>query len=291
MKLREWQYMNKPAGSTTNNSSTSSGYKKRFEKLIKYHIDHASSELESVTKKVISDWHFLLAEHYNTGFREFDREVALSVDKTTGTFHLDICVDGKQVYYNDYKSYEDVLETLTGSYMFLPDEGTSEYRDILVEWIDTNGNKINLGNSSAPSQPTTKAPYKTNKEKFIALTQYMQDHKDSFATKTQVIHLDDGGFSYKELRTPDKYTNVKEYTIKADVAYSRFSSAWSLKVYKNDVDLLDSFSGTGWEDLLYYLSIHFDVPEPGCSEYKSLTESASSIADDFRLYENLWENI
>jgi hypothetical protein len=121
--------MNPPSSNTT----SATGYKKRFEKLIKYHIDHASSELESITTKDISNWHFRLGEHYNTGSSEFDREIAVSVDKATDTFYLNIFVDGKQVYHNDYKSYEEVLEILTDTYMFLPDEGTSDYDDLLTE--------------------------------------------------------------------------------------------------------------------------------------------------------------
>jgi hypothetical protein len=128
MRLLEWQYMSKPAAST----ASSSGYKKRFEKLIKYHIDHASSELERVIRKDIRNDSFLLGEHYNDGKNEFDRDIIVSVE-ADGTFYLNIFVDGKEVYGNDYKSYEEVLEILTGSYMYLPDEGTQDYDELLTE--------------------------------------------------------------------------------------------------------------------------------------------------------------
>ena len=126
--LTEWVVMNNKTSST---SSTS--YKKRFEKLIKYHIDHASSELESITHKDIKDDSFHLSEHYNTGSDEFDRDIAVSVDKATNIFYLNIFVNGKQVYHNDYEGYEKVLEILTDTYMFLPDSGTQEYDDLLTE--------------------------------------------------------------------------------------------------------------------------------------------------------------
>ena len=78
MKLNEFKYMNQP----TSNTTTSAGsYKKRFEKLIKYHIDHASSELESITKKDIRDSYFRLSEHYSNGLGEFDRDIVVSYDK------------------------------------------------------------------------------------------------------------------------------------------------------------------------------------------------------------------
>ena len=126
--LTEWVAMNNKTSSTS-----SSGYKKRFEKLIKYHIDHASSELESVTTKDIKDYSFHLSEHYNTGSQEFDRTIIVSVNKYTDEFYLSIFVDGKVVYQNDYEGYEKVLEILTDTYMFLPDEGTPDYDDLLTE--------------------------------------------------------------------------------------------------------------------------------------------------------------
>ena len=133
MELREWQYMNKASGSAASNSSISSGYKKRFEKLIKYHIDHASSELERVNNKVINEYDFHLSEHYNTGSDEFNRTIIVSVNKYTDEFFLSIFVDGKVVYRNNYEGYEKVLEILTDTYMFLPDAGTQEYDDLLTE--------------------------------------------------------------------------------------------------------------------------------------------------------------
>ena len=86
MKLQEWKPMSKPAG----NTSSSGSYKKRFEKLIKYHIDHASSELESITKKDIKDYSFHLGEHYNTGHDECDRDIVVAYDSNSDTFFIHI---------------------------------------------------------------------------------------------------------------------------------------------------------------------------------------------------------
>jgi hypothetical protein len=132
MELREWKYMsqqNQPAQAST---ATSSSYKKRFEKLIKYHIDHASSELESITKKDIKDDSFHLSEHYNTGKSEFDREIKVSYSIKNNTFIFSIRIDNILVENKTVDSYEKLVERLE-SYMFLPDEGTSEYDDLLTE--------------------------------------------------------------------------------------------------------------------------------------------------------------
>ena len=124
MKLNEWKSM-KPQASA-------SGYKKRFEKLIKYHIDHASSELESITKKDIKDYSFHLGEHYNDTKYEFDREIIVAYDKKSDSFFLHIFVNGSELQSIQAESYEDLVKYLE-PYMYLPDSGTAEYNDLLTE--------------------------------------------------------------------------------------------------------------------------------------------------------------
>lgn len=113
-------------------SSTAGGYKKRFEKLIKYHIDHASSELESVTRKDISDRYFRLSEHYNDGSKEFDRSIIVAVNMSTEEFEIHIFIDHEEVQNIQRKGYEDFVAAIE-PYMFLPDEGTPDYDDLLTE--------------------------------------------------------------------------------------------------------------------------------------------------------------
>lgn len=262
MELREWQYMNKPAGSTTNNSS--SGYKKRFEKLIKYHIDHASSELESVTSKDISNWHFRLGEHYNNGSQEFDREIAVSVDNATDTFYLNIFVDGKQVYHNDYKSYEEVLEILTGSYMYLPDEGTQDYDDLLTESL--NEWQLMSPSVNSSSQPASN-PNK-NKDKFYDLISYMQQYKHPTVTSTKVDRLDNTGFEYEEHREP---TKAVAYDLRVEVDLVRHD-LFTIHVFQ-DGKQTATYMPQGWENFLLYLKSLFNVPATGSPEHTALIES------------------
>jgi hypothetical protein len=273
MELREWQYMNKPAGSTTNNSS-SSGYKKRFEKLIKYHIDHASSELESVTTKDIKPYGFHLGEHYNTGSSEFDRTIIVSVNKYTDEFYLSIFVDGKVVYQNDYEGYEKVLEILTGSYMFLPDEGTQDYDDLLSESL----NEWKYANPPASSsQPASVTSSKTNKEKFTELVAYMQKHKDSSVIFTSVNGPNDTGFEYEEQRA---FADGSEYNLSVEVSLGKHD----LFTIHIDTDGKRKYNimAKGWEELLSYLRIYFHAPKTGSPEYKSLTESFSSELNEWK---------
>ena len=134
--LTEWldssgQKVNPASVVPTKASSTSSGYKKRFEKLIKYHIDHAS-ELERITKKDIKDESFVLREHYNTGSEEFDRDIIVNWDKNTDTFYFSMYINGKHQVDNNRIGWEQFLKLLDG-YMWLPGQSSSEWNDLLTE--------------------------------------------------------------------------------------------------------------------------------------------------------------
>lgn len=274
--LTEWVVMK-------NNSNTSAGYKKRFEKLIKYHIDHASSELESITKKDIKDDSFRLSEHYNNGHHEFDRDIVVSYDKDSDTFMLRIFVDGKEVDNILRKGYEDFVDAAE-DYMFLPDSGTQEYDDLLTESL----NEWQLMNPPKASQSASTTSSKTNKEKFAELLQYMVDHKLSTVVKTDISKLDEDGFTYRELRHPVGLEQAYELATIVNYGYGKNNSSWQVSVYKSGRNI-DVFTGEGWDELLGALDTRYNVPARGSIEYKSICESASSIADDFKLYENLWD--
>jgi hypothetical protein len=264
MELREWQYINKPAGSTINNSS-SSGYKKRFEKLIKYHIDHASSELESITTKDIKPYGFHLGEHYNTGSSEFDRTIIVSVNKYTDEFYLSIFVDGKVVYQNDYEGYEKVLEILTGSYMFLPDEGTQDYNELLTEAL----NEWQLMNPPQPA--TSKNPYTRGQA-------YRYNRLLDQITS-------DGIVKYKLNKLTNDTLDItvdtkKQSNLNVKIVYNPITNDYSFTVGGRTLPGCDYE-----EDILELLNI------AGVIKNTDLCESAGSIADDFRLYDILWEDV
>ena len=275
MKLNEWQYINKPAGN-------SGGYKKRFEKLIKYHIDHASSELERIIRKDIKEDSFHLGEHYNTGTSEFDRDIVVSVDKNTDTFFLSVFVDGKEVLSTQCNGYETLVEILDDDYMYLTYKGTADFDELisesLNEWKYINPPAQQA--QAAASHPATK----TNKEKFKELTDYMIKNKSSNVNKAEVVRLDDGGFTYKEYR---KSPSGQDVTFTLLVGYSRFGPQWKYALYM-DTNLEDEKSGNGFNYLLFELYKYFKVPNPGSPEHESICESAS-FAEDFKLYENLWD--
>jgi hypothetical protein len=266
MELREWQYINKPARSTTDNSS--SGYKKRFEKLIKYHIDHASSELESVNNKIIGSWYFQLDEHYNTGTHEFDRIILVTWSDHLKAFILVVKVDGKEVYHNDYQSYEELLDVLTGTYMFLPDEGTSDYNDLLTESLSSELREWKYMNTPQPA--ASKNPY-TNGKAYRYNRLLDQITSDGIA-KYKLHKLSNIDLDITVDTAKTKNLNIK---IGYDPADDDYVLVTNNKVTLSSCDYK--------KDILPLLIAG------GVINNTNLCESTDSIADDFKLYENLWD--
>ena len=271
MKLNEWQLMNKPA------SNSSGSYKKKFEKLIKYHIDHASSELESITKKDIKDDSFRLSEHYNTGLSEFDRDMVASYDKDSNTFMLRVFVDSKEVYSTLCYSYEEFVE-VAAAYMYLPDSLTPEYDELLTEWVTMKNN------SNASSQPasSTKGGYW---ERFNKLIYYHVTHKGRDVDKIVRTKVSKDGFHYTEHHRGGVLGYEYDVVVNIDLA----TDHWTFQTSVDGKPRLGG-AGDGYLELLKELRKHMNLPAEGTNEYDNLlTESISSIADDFKTYENLWD--
>ncbi len=251
MKLNEWQYINKPA------SNSSGSFKKRFEKLIKYHIDHSSSELESITKKDIRDNYFRLSELYDDGHEEFDRDIIVSYDKDSDTFFLRIFVDGKEVESILRKGYEDFVKAAE-AYMFLPDGGTQEYDDLLTEWVAMKNNS-----TSAPATNTSS-------------TKNYPDQTDRY--KRLLAQIDSDGFS--------KYTiNLLDDRILAFTTHDGLPIKIIFKPYVPCYLLQIDGKDFSCEDFEEVLDILLDIE---VIKNTDLCESAS-MAEDFKVYENLWD--
>jgi hypothetical protein len=143
---------------------------------------------------------------------------------------------------------------------------------------------MNPPNSNTTSAASTPASSKTNKEKFKELTDYMANHIGSLTIRAEIVRVDDNGFTYKEYYK--SAVGKQDYVTTLLVGYSRFNSSWRFELYM-DTSLIKEVQGSGWEELLEALEKYFHVPKIGSPEYKSLTESIS-IADEFKLYENLF---
>ena len=273
--LTEWK-------SVKNNSTTSSaGYEERFEKLIRYHIDHAS-ELESITKKDIEPYGFHLGEHYNTGSQEFDRDVVASADKDTGTLTFSIFVNGARVCQRKCKDYDEFVSELGDSYMYLAPAGTPEYDELLTEWVDSKGNKISLNNSSAPVNTKTSSSL-SRKEKFKKILDFHMEAAPPSIDRKEIKFVKDTGFHYMEhVKVSLSHGYDRDLIVGMDS-----SDNWNLSLFKDGSTLRET-SGSGFNELIETLEFYLILPYTNTPEYQELLES-SSLAADFKSYENLWD--
>jgi hypothetical protein len=179
-------------------------------------------------------------------------------------------------------------------YIVIPTTGTPEYKDLifedsketfLKEFVDKNGNKIILPRTSSSAPAANKTSPKTPSDKFRELTDYMKAHVSNEVEKAEVVELDNGGFTYRETRK--KFTGL-EYVLSITVNWSQFTSNWKYELHM-DSRLLEEQYGQGLKELIKHMFAYFNTPRPGSHEYRDILTEATSIADDFREYENLWD--
>ena len=275
-----------------NNSSgasnkTSSGYLSRLRRLIDYHIANKDKDVDKILKCDVRNFGLDYEEHHKGQFEGgYNKEVAIRISDTEN-WYFTVTLDNKLIANESGKGWDKLVYALT-YHLSLPQwTQDPEYQDLLKEFVDAKGNKVNLNRTSSNALVTTK----TNKEKFEELVAYMDRYKDIYTTKTDAEWIKDTGFKYVMTR---KSPGVKEYTITLELTYSRFNSSWQFETYRN-YDYVEDDAGQGWKELLKALSrsefgLYTTIPAYGSKEYDSLCESAfSSIAEDFKIYENLWD--
>jgi hypothetical protein len=160
--------------------------------------------------------------------------------------------------------------------MWLPGINSSEWNDLLTESL----NEWKAMNPPKASQPTSSS---TNKDKFVKLMYNMMKDKLPSVTDVKCVRVDDNGFTYKETRNN---VTLGEHVLTLLVGYNKDDS-WKYELYI-DTTLAEARQGNSMKELLRWLSSYFGVPLPGSKEYSELCESYT-IADDFKLYENLWD--
>lgn len=291
--------VNLPRASTKKTVTTKGSYWKRFEKLLEYAIAHKASNVGFISLKDITDTYLEFIEYYSRG--NVDHTVyRITIDPATEEWNIKVdCSNGTKD--NDSGTgWANLLKQLR-YYITIPVVGTPEYKDLmfedskdsfLKEFVDAKGNKVTLPRSTNTSSTATSSQpaSKTNKEKFEELVIYMKYYQVPYTTRIDVVRLDNTGFKIDIGRKPP---GVKEYIITIELAHSRLDSYWEFVIYRNG-DYEDDASGKGWAELLKALrdsefGTYATIPKPGSMEYDYLCESAtSSLADDFKLYESLW---
>jgi hypothetical protein len=274
MELREWQYINTPNSNTASASTTASSKtnKEKFKELTDYMSSHKSSLASKAEVTRLDDGGFTYEETWYSAAlkRDFVSSVLVDYSRFNSSWGYKLYMDTALIKEAKGSGWEALLEELE-KHFHVPKAGSTEYNS-LTEWVEMKS-----------SNNTSSKATKTNKEKFSELVSYMQKHKDSSVIFTSVNGPNDTGFEYEEQRA---FTNGNEYNLSLEV---ECKSGDLFFIYLDmDGNRLVTKSAVGWEDLLLKIKTHFNVPKTGSPEHKSLTESFSSFADEFKLYENLF---
>jgi hypothetical protein len=309
MRLREWKDSNGkkvdtgiPAVSTPTTVNTSSGFKSRFKKLLDYQIKHRSKSVDSYEIKKLTDDEFHYVEHCSTGYIKYDKEVIVYIGQQTEAWRMRAYLDGELKDDRLGLGYEELIEALN-FYLNLPTVGTPDYNNLLQEWIDAKGKKVSTASSPATtssSQPVSNTTYKDKLQKLldyhISQIPNCTDGKVIDYNIDSIFDTEDkAGFSYIERWVADGETKINNIMISA--RYYKLDKDWVLAVYKDNTRIVHETGkpGAGFNDFIDVLSSQLDLPAKSTQEYKDLLESMTayktdtSFADDFKLYENLWD--
>jgi hypothetical protein len=128
------------------------------------------------------------------------------------------------------------------------------------------------------------------KESFEKLLDYHRKHLDSRVDKSTIKALQDYSFIYEE----HCVTNQREFTRTLQVGIDREtdsdSAFWMIWFYI-DGRQCDNAEGHGFENLLKSLGeMMLQLPSKNSAEYQEiLMPNKNSLAENFKLYENLWD--
>jgi len=267
MRLREWQDANGKKISTTSSAQASAkpsgDYKKKLEKLIDYHIAHKGPDVKaSSIKKDINPYDFHYTEYHRGGIGGYQTDIVGSFDKK-GDWGFSVFMDGKQTAGKRGSGWDRFVYDIS-FYLALPPVTTDpEYQDLL-EWVDAKGNKINT-NTSTSSQPAS------NGTKNYPSQEYRY--------KRLLAQIDSDGFCKYTINLLDD--RILAITLNNGVGVKIIFKPY-VPCYLVQVDGSDS-AWKDYEDVLKLLIIE------GIIGNTDLCESAGSIAEDFKLYENLWD--
>ena len=243
---------------TTSNTSTNKSFKKRLDRLVTYYGQHLPAEVDYITVNLLTPGSLNFTEHCNDGDK-LNYDIFLD-DFATVEWRIKYSVNGKLVDDLSGTGWPELLNTLGAGYIEVPAMGTPEYNDLLTEWLDTKGNKINLNNSQTKTKSTVSPPDQTYRYKRLLA----QIDSDGLFRKHIINVLDE--------RTLD-VTLGNGVAVKLE--RQEHSPIYVLTVGNH------SESYDDYEDVLSALI------EEGIIGDTDLCESAS-FADDFKTYENLW---
>ena len=165
----------------------------------------------------------------------------------------------------------------------------------LLEWKDEHGNKLSTGSSSSAAPTSAKAPtLKTPnyKDKFESLLKYHTDNPSSTVIDYEIKQITDDRFHIQEkiIGGQGTYSYLRDVVVMiietGEWVIAIYIDGKPYRVYNSDE------GGKGIKNMFKQLeALHlFKFPPLPSKEYKAIMTEAVSFAEDFRLYENLWDD-
>lgn len=261
MKLQEWVDKNGnkvtiPKTTPVSNKTSSGGFKNRLERLFEYNNKHKNPVVKKINLIQLTEASLAFTEYWGEDTSIFYK---IFIGPTTEAWHVEVyTATGKA----DIKKSDDLVGTgwveLLKSlrpFISVPVTSTPEYKELLTEWVDKNGKKVNLKATSSDLVPDQTYRF----ERLVAQIQADKRCRIQVNNLTEtVLEITTGNYVKIKIERLPQFPN---YVLK--IGNYRRS-------YDDYDDLLDA------------------LIEEGIIANTDLCESAS-IVEDFRAYENLWD--
>ncbi len=150
-----------------------------------------------------------------------------------------------------------------------------------------------------PSQPSI-ISYEDRLQKLIdyhvkqfphkAINSFAQVSLDSYDINLLREDTDYVWLEYIETTTtkPGRVKPADTWTTEVSIKYNKKTTEWTFKLTMNDMTMADD-TGDSFNKLIdKFAKYGFQIPAKGTKEYDEIMESF--IAEDFKIYENLWDN-
>ena len=283
-RLHEWKIMNQGSGSISSTGSTSASvsstvnnksYKNRFTKLLNYAKAHKPISAERVEIKKIDNHFFHYMVHYKNNSSEWETDLLVAVSRFTDDWTCQFHRDGELISSKRGSGYENLLQALQ-FYIDIPSIGTSDYKNLLVEWVEIKNNS----NTSSNNKTLGNKLYLW--ETFVeAVIDYLESQPA--LSDLKVKHYGEGSIGiWQTLHIYDGLPDGDDIRIRFNTETENFEIFTKYDNFKK-------IKSSGFNFLMSTLNDNaFTIFELGGFDFLGLRESKSTI-DDFKDYDILWD--
>ena len=151
-KLNEWVDANGnkitiPSGNSSTTSKKSAGYYQRLIRLLNYHIDHKDKDVDRIVTADVRNFGLDYIEHHKGQFEGgYFKKVTVRISDTEDWFFT-VDLDNKQITNKVGKGWDKLVYELSFDLSLPQVTSDPEYQELLKEWVDKDGKKVNIGSS------------------------------------------------------------------------------------------------------------------------------------------------